>query len=307
MVFKNLIRYWQNEVCVQDWFVRRIIGIKLMTIIVMGLPLAAITALPVQLNAVEFVKNASDYNNGDVQEIANLSITRDVYGMAWSPKGKYLAAYWGSTITIWDTETWAKVREFVRKEGGAVVETKFGFSSDEDDLSKCFNLTEWNLRAENFVMGQPFTASNDHRLVAGALQGPDYTLSVLDIRTGKTLFARSIPIDWGVDLSESVASKNEMTTALAFSADGKRLAVGTSSEQGTKLNKTLAGGGQVYILDSKTGWILNSFWAYRWEPDYELDRPNERGWILYRPKDIYEVCGITFSPDAQWVVTGKGK
>jgi hypothetical protein len=28
---------------------------------------------------------------------------------------------------------------------------------------------------------------------------------------------------------------------------------------------------------------------------------------LYRPKDIYVVSSITFSPDAQWVVTGKDR
>jgi WD40 repeat protein len=306
------------------------------------LPAAAITALPVDLAAVELVSNTPAFNNGDIQEIAHLSSTKGIEGLAWSPDGKYLAAisFWGSTLTIWETNTWTKIREFVRREGGAIVDEGFWFSSNETvltstmlrssfdpnykDMSMSFNVMEWDIRTGKYVRCLPatpiqlatprdrsrmerLTVSSDQRLAAGVYGELAHTLSVLDIATGKMVFAHPIPIDWGIDLSESINSKTELIWAVSFSADGRLLAVGTSSEQNTKKHKTLAAGGRVYIIDSMTGKTLNSFWAYRWKPDHELDSPDEDGFIKYRPKDIYQVRTIALSPDGQWVVTGKDR
>jgi len=153
-----------------------------------------------------------------------------------------------------------------------------------------------------------FSVSSNHGLIAG-VEASIYrnTVSVLDTKSGRQLFSRVIPIVWGVDLSESKSLKSEGIRTFAFSTDGKCLAVGTGSEQGTKKNKTLAGGGHVYILNSRAGKILKLFWAYRWKPDNYRDQPDVDGFIPGRPKDIYEVRRIIFSPDGRWVVTAKEK
>ncbi len=343
MSFAIDLKGWlQKQVCRGRWCGTQTIGIGLIVLIGALLPSAVIDAASLVGNAAQNVSGTQVPDQVEVKEIAHLSITRDVDGLAWSPNGKYLAAlsYWGSTLTIWDTETWVKVNEFVRREGGAIVEYGLDFSSDYtvltstmmrasfdpnyDDQSKYFNLMEWDIRTGKYLRSLPstpirlpdmrdrsrmqlFTVSGDQRFVAGVSRVLENTIAVLDLRTGKAVFARSIPIDWGVDLSASKASKTEGIRALSLSADGRYLAVGTSSEQRTRQNKTLAGGGRVYILDTMTGKTLNSFWAYRWEPDFELDHTDADGWVVYRPRDIYRVCSIALSPDGQWVVTGKDR
>ena len=277
-----------------------------------------------------------------VHEIAQLSTKAFINAVAWSPNGKYLAAlsYFGTTITVWDTQTWGKVNEFTRN-GGFYCDSSFGFLTNDsvittaplgpspdpkyDVLAKFFNVEEWDIHTGKLLRCLPeepihnpdtrysprmdtFTISSNHCLIAG-VEASIYrnTVSVLDAKSGRQLFSRIIPIEWGVDLSESKSLKSEGIHTLAFSKDGKSLAVGTGSEQGTKQNKTLAGGGHVYILDSRTGKILKSFWAYHWKPDNYLDQPDADGFIPWRPQDIYEVRRIIFSPDGRWIVTAKEK
>ena len=63
-----------------------------------------------------------------VDEIAQLSTKAFINAVAWSPNGKYLAAlsYYGTTISVWDTQTWEKVNEFTRN-GGFYCDSSFGF------------------------------------------------------------------------------------------------------------------------------------------------------------------------------------
>jgi len=277
-----------------------------------------------------------------VCKIAQLSTKAFINSVAWSPNGKYLAAlsYYGTTITVWDTQTWEKVNEFPRN-GGFYCDSSFGFLTNDSvvttaplgpspdpkyiELARFFNVEAWDIHTGKFLRCLPeeplhnpdsrysprmdtFSVSSNHGLIAGVESGIyRNTVSVLDAKSGRQLFSRVIPIEWGVDLSESKSLKSEGTHTLAFSQDGKRLAVGTGYEQGTKQNKTLAGGGHVYILDSRTGKILKSFWAYHWKPDNYRDQPDADGFITWRPQDIYEVRRIIFSPDGRWIVTAKEK
>lgn len=277
-----------------------------------------------------------------VHEIAQLSTKAFINAVAWSPNGKYLAAlsYYGTTITVWDTQTWEQVNEFTRN-GGFYCDSSFGFLTNDSvittaplgpspdpkyiELARFFNVEVWDIHTGKFLRCLPeepihnpdtrysprmdtFTVSSNHGLIAGVESGIfRNTVSVLDAKSGRQLFSRVIPIEWGVDLSESKSLKSEGIHTLAFSTDGNRLAVGTGSRQDTRQNKTLAGGGHVYILDSWTGKILKSFWAYHWKPDNYLDQPDADGFIPGRPKDIYEVRRIIFSPDGQWIVTAKEK
>lgn len=277
-----------------------------------------------------------------VHEIAQLSTKAFINAVAWSPNGKYLAAlsYYGTIITVWDTQTWEKVNEFTRN-GGFYCDSSFEFLTNDsvittaplgpspdpkyDVLARFFNVEEWNIHTGKLLRCLPeepihnpdtrysprmdiFSISSNHGLIAGVETGIySNTVSVLDAKSGRQLFSRVIPIEWGVDLSESQSLKSEGIHTLAFSKDGKRLVVGTGSEQGTKQNKTLAGGGHVYILDSRTGNILKSFWAYRWKPDNYRDQPDAHGFIPWRPQDIYKVRRIIFSPDGLWIVTAKEK
>ncbi len=303
---------------------------------------ASIFVSPV-VNAQDQVPGRVPENSAKgVHEIAQLSTKAFINAVAWSPNGKYLAAlsYYGTTITVWDTQTWEKVNEFTRN-GGFYCDSSFGFLTNDlvvtsaslgpspdpkyDELARFFNVEEWDIHTGTLRRCLPeepihnpdsrysprmdiFSVSSNHGLIAGVETGIySNTVSVLDAKSGRQLFSRVIPIEWGVDLSESKSLKSEGIHTLAFSTDGKRLAVGTGSEQGTKQNKTLAGGGHVYILDSRTGHILKSFWAYRWKPDNYRDQPDAVGYIPWRPQDIYKVRRIIFSPDGRWVVTAKEK
>ncbi len=277
-----------------------------------------------------------------VHEIAQLSTKAFINAVAWSPNGKYLAAlsYYGTTITVWDTQTWEKVNEFTRN-GGFYCDSSFGFLTNNSvvtsaplgpspdpkyiELARFFNVEEWDIHTGKFLRCLPeepihnpdarysprmdvFSVSSNHSLIAGVETGIySNTVSVLDAKSGRQLFSRIIPIEWGVDLSKSKSLKSEGIHTLAFSTDGNRLAVGTGSRQVTRQNKTLAGGGHVYILDSRTGKIVKSFWAYHWKPDNYRDQPDADGFIPGRPKDIYKVRRIIFSPDGQWIVTAKEK
>jgi WD40 repeat protein len=279
--------------------------------------------------------------NEKIREIARLSTQKSIDAVEWSPNGKYLAALsnYGSIITIWDTQTWKIVNEF-KLYGKCHFSLYLGFLTNNtvitaapigqypdqkyDDLSKYFNLVEWDIytgKLLRYLPNEPvhrsssvhkvamekFTISNDHSLIAGIESDPNSIVSVVDAKTGRRIFSRVIPIDWGVDLSESQSLKTERIIKVAFSSDGKHLAVGTGSGQITNNNKTIAAGGRVYILNSLNGKILKSFWAYRWEPDNYLDRPDSNGQITGRNKDIYEVSDIIFSPDGRWIVTAKEK
>ena len=277
-----------------------------------------------------------------VDEIAQLSTKAFINAVAWSPNGKYLAAlsYYGTTITVWDTQTWEKVNEFTRN-GGFYCDSSFGFLTNDSvittaplgpspdpkyiELARFFNVEVWDIHTGKFLRCLPeepihnpdtrysprmdtFTVSSNHSLIAGVESGIfRNTVSVLDAKSGRQLFSRVIPIEWGVDLSESKSLKSEGIHTLAFSTDGKRLALGTGSRQVTRQNKTLAGGSHVYILDSRTGKIVKSFWAYHWKPDNYRDQPDADGFIPWRPQDIYEVRRIIFSPDGRWIVTAKEK
>jgi|GEM_PF-3926632 len=288
------------------------------------------------------LKGSMSVENGEaIQEIAQVSTRMHIDDIALSPDGQYLAALsnYGSTITIWDTRSWKKINEcmlysryninhIVRflTNRSIIIATPGGESSDPNyvDQSKYFCLSECDAFTGKLIRHLPrqpvvhasptyraameyFAVSGNRKLIAGRERDFDDFLTVLDAQTGKKLFSRVIPIDWGVDLSESRSSKNELINRIVFSSDGKRVAIGTGAWQSTYNNKTIAAGGRVYVMDSTTGKILNSFWAYRWEPDNYLDRPDANGHITGRNQDIYQVTELIFSPDGRWIVTAREK
>jgi WD40 repeat protein len=294
---------------------------------------------PIDYVKTKFKGVKSVQQDAPIQEIARLSTKMYIDDIALSPDSRYLAALsnYGSTITLWDTRSWEKINECILysrynidhvvrflTNRSIIIATPGGESSDPSyvDQSKYFCLSECDACTGKLIRhlpGQPvvhasptyrsameyFSVSNDGKLIVGIEKEPSSVVSVLDAHTGKKLFSRMIPVEWGVDLSESRSSKNENINRVVFSPDGKRVAIGTGSEQRTENNKTIAAGGRVYILDSTTGQILNSFWAYRWEPDNYLDRPDSNGIIRGRNKDIYQVRDLIFSPNGRFIATGK--
>ena len=301
--------------------------------------LTSCDASPIDYVTSKFRSEMSMQKSEAIQEIAKLSTRMHIDDIAISPDGRYLAALsnYGSTITIWDTRSWEKINEcmlFSRynidhvvrflTNRSIIIATPGGESSDPKyvDQSKYFCLSECDAFTGKLIRhlpGQPvphtsptyrsamefFSVSSDGELIAGRERDYDDFLTVLDAQTGKKLFSRMIPIDWGVDLSESRSVKTEGINRVVFSPDGTRVAMGTGSEQVSENNKTIAAGGRVYVLDSTTGKILNSFWAYHWEPDNYLDRLDANGIISGRNKDIYEVRELLFSPDGRYIATGK--
>jgi WD40 repeat protein len=122
-------------------------------------------------------------NNGtailDAGTGAQLASLEDAAGIAFSPDGTTLAAGSGSTVTLWDSDTWK--RRWVAAKAHRLLVTALAFSSDgktlasvgiEDDSAKLWNVATGDqvgaLKAsEGFYYSAVFSTLGPEILAAG--------------------------------------------------------------------------------------------------------------------------------------------
>lgn len=266
-----------------------------------------------------------------------------VWGVAFSPDGKYLAT--GSsdrTARLWDLATGQTIRVFSGHPGPVEQvafspDGKFLLTAGEEDGTARL----WDVASGETVQvfsghtgGVAYIAfSPDGKTIATA--GGDPTARIWDVATGQTLHA---------------LTHNGPFSGLAFSPDGKYLLTGTEAGTaqiwdaltGSKLRvfddpdkvsatayspdgKTIAAGredGTVSLLDVATGQRLREFTGhqgYVWAIDFSPDGRTlltgsadniARLWDLESGQTLrvfrghsLRVLGVTFSPDGSFVAT----
>ncbi len=243
------------------------------------------------------------------KEIQRLYVNKYINAVAWSMDGSRLAALsdFGGTITLWETKHWTKLNEF-RRYSGAYSFNSLAFLPDGTlltatpggDYSKdaryanspladphynrldIWALIQWDPETGEHVrylpdrdhlpkdvipshvgITQTFTVSRDGSLIAGTFGVAGYGVQLIDAKTGRLMRMIVIP-----------SPKKNDVRSLAFSPDGKELAVGTSQ-------------GLVYFYDTKSGALVHSFLAY--------------------PTGEYACSALAYSPDGHFIATGKYK
>ncbi len=261
---------------------------------------------------------AADSPAGHVpQEVRRFHVDGYINAVAWNADGSRLATLskFGSVITLFETKTWSVLKEFLRL-GGGYSHNSLAFLLDNTlltatpigDYSKdpryantsltdthynrldIFSLINWNPETGQVVrylpnVGYPpkdipphigptdtFTVSKDGSMIAGI--GGNAVL-LYDVNTGSLIRRLEIP---------PVPNHRDGAISVAFSPDGKELAVGTNS-------------GMMHFFNTKTLGIAHSF------PAYTSARPR----VGVAEDDMYGCNAIAFSADGSLITVGKHK
>ena len=232
-------------------------------------------------------------------EIHRLPVKGYVNAVAWNVDGTRLAALsnFGSAVTVWETKTWAVLKEYLRYNGASYAFNSLAFlpdgalltSSPIGDFSantpvtaaqvqtlETFSLIQWNPETGKPVQYFPdlghsskdlsnkvtdtFAVSADGSMVAG-IHGD---VLIYDVKTGTLLRRIAVP---------SLPKHGDTAASVAFSPNGQELAVGT-------------GFGWVRFFSVRTGALIQSIDAY----------PEE-----------YSCSALAYSPDGQRIAVGKTK
>jgi WD40 repeat protein len=240
--------------------------------------------------------SAPDPNQHIPQEIKRLKVAKYINAVAWTADGSRLAAVsgFGGDITVWDTKTWDVVKEFHNhgsmdaynslsflQDGSLLTTPTLGPSPDPKyQTLKIFSLVQWNPESATPVRYIPNIADPSHGMPPNV--GPTHTFAV----SGDGAWIAGLN-GMGVLLFESkngslsrflaipdVPTHKDIARALAFSPDGKELAVCTAF-------------GMVHIFSLQGGPPHLSFMAY----------PNER----------FSCGALAYSPDGRYIATGRHK
>jgi len=228
------------------------------------------------------------------QEIKRLTVAKYINAVAWTADGSRLAAVsgFGGDITVWDTKTWAVVKEFHNygsmyafnslsflPDGSLLTTPTIGPSPDPKyETLKHFALVQWNPNTATPIRYLPnvpdptkdlpikvgptdtYAVSRDGTWIAGT--GGKGVL-LFDSKKGSLSRVIDIPDAYGhPDLARSIA----------FSPDGKELGVCTAF-------------GMAHIFKLQDGSARLSFKAY----------PNER----------FSCGAMAYSPDGKYIATGR--
>ena len=143
-----------------------------------------------------------------------------------------------------------------------------------------------------------FKVSPDGTHVAGIdFVSNESGVRVFDTLTTKIIWRATIPTDWiaTADIEKMTSARWELVECLAFSPDGTKLAVGTSTSYVTSATEAYGsvnpGGGRVHIFDAHSGQRLRSFWAFKNGTE---------------TADQFSVSRIVYSPDGQTIAAARG-
>ena len=239
-------------------------------------------------------------------EIRRLPVKGYVNAVAWNADGTRLAALsnFGSTVTIWDTRTWAVLNEFHRY-GGAYSFNSLAFLPDGTLLTatpvgdysqdpryantpltdpryntlQIFSLIQWNPETGKPVryipdLGYPpknlsvkvtdTFAVSANGSLIAGIGGGFSTVLLYDARRGALLHKITVP---------PVSGRKDVARSVAFSPDDRDLAVGTMS-------------GKVEFFNVRNGALSHSITVYG---------------------EDYSCSALAYSPDGRLIAVGKAK
>ncbi|HEX4427122.1 MAG TPA: hypothetical protein VH079_17115 [Terriglobales bacterium] len=212
----------------------------------------------------------------------------EVTGVGWSPDGTMLAGYsaYGTLVTIWDTSTGNQLKAlnvlgrphyvdslFFLRNGHQLV-TPITLNSREDNQ---YSLSLWNVDSgtvDKNIAG-PFAGPSMENQPGALALSPDGKRIAMSLTSGGRPVTVYSTQDWSIEQSIQIdrPKRPDTAIALAFSSDGKTLAIGRIS-------------GQI------------SF--------HTVSDPNtDPAFVdIYTPLRAVNVGAVAYSPDGQFLATG---
>jgi WD40 repeat protein len=259
-----------------------------------------------------------------------------VTGVGWSSDSSMLAGYSanGTAVTIWEASTGRQLKalnilgrphyawQIVFLDDGHQLITPVTLTSREDNQ---FSLSLWNLDSglvERNIEG-PFglPVGNDPQALALSPHGDLLAMSVIPGGQPVTVYSAQ---DWSIAQSIKMHEQGDFDTAasLAFSADGKMLAVGRISGRVSFHDlgdlkadpvfldvylppHTISVGAMAYSPDGRLI-ATGAYFALTIRPDQEhapvkIWRVADNGLVRAYPGDLFTVRQLAWSPDGRYL------